>query len=78
MCKFQQVRSFTTAGPQVAVIEPGSIVKFLDVQIGRDNGNTVDIAAGLTEGDRVVLNISNQIPDGSKVTIRDNITAVSN
>ncbi len=63
---------FQTAGPQVAVIQPDSTVKFKDVRIGRDNGNTIEIASGLSEGDRVVLNINNQIPDGSKVTVRDN------
>ena len=62
---------FRTGGPQVAVVQPDSTVKFRDVQIGRDNGNSIDIAAGLSEGDRVVLNINNQIPDGSKVTVKD-------
>ena len=60
------------SGPQVAVILPDSTVKFSDVQIGRDNGNTIEIASGLSEGDRVVLNINNQIQDGSKVTVKDN------
>ncbi len=63
---------FRTAGPQVAVIQPDSTVKFKDVRIGRDNGNTIEITSGLSDGDRVVLNINNQIPDGSKVTVRDN------
>jgi RND family efflux transporter MFP subunit len=63
---------FTARGPQVAVIQPDSTVKFQDVQIGRDNGNSIEIASGLSEGDRVVLNINNQIPDGSKVTVKDN------
>ena len=63
---------FRTAGPQVAVIQPDSTVKFKDVQIGRDNGNTIEITSGLAEGDRVVLNINNQIQDGSKVTVKDN------
>jgi RND family efflux transporter MFP subunit len=63
---------FRTGGPAVAVIQPDSTVKFKDVKIGRDNGNTVDIASGLAEGDRVVLNINNQIPDGSKVTVKEN------
>ena len=63
---------FKTKGPQVAVIQPDSTVKFKDVQIGRDDGSTIEIAAGLSEGDRVVLNISNQIQDGSKVTVMDN------
>jgi RND family efflux transporter MFP subunit len=63
---------FRAAGPQVAVIRPGNIVKFTDVRIGRDNGNTVEIASGLSAGDRVALNINNQIVDGSKVTVKEN------
>ena len=63
---------FKTGGPQVAVVQPDSTVKFRDVVIGRDNGNNIEIAAGLSEGDRVVLNINNQIPDGTKVTVKDN------
>ncbi|MGO8954616.1 MAG: efflux RND transporter periplasmic adaptor subunit [Rhodomicrobium sp.] len=63
---------FRAEGPQVAVVQPDSTVKFKDVQIGRDNGNTVEITSGLAEGDTVVLNINNQIQDGSKVTVKDN------
>jgi len=63
---------FRTAGPQVAVIQPDSTVKFTDVRIGRDNGNTIEISYGLSEGDRVALNINNQVQDGSKVTVREN------
>jgi multidrug efflux pump subunit AcrA (membrane-fusion protein) len=46
-------------------------VKFQDVTIGRDNGNFVEIASGLAEGDRVALNISNQIADGDRVKVRE-------
>ncbi|MGB8736927.1 MAG: efflux RND transporter periplasmic adaptor subunit [Rhodomicrobium sp.] len=63
---------FDASGPQVAVVEPDDTVRFKDVQIGRDNGNSIEIASGLSEGDRVVLNINNQIRDGSKVTVKDN------
>jgi RND family efflux transporter MFP subunit len=63
---------FRNAGPQVALIQPNNTVKFQDVRIGRDNGNTIEISSGLTEGDRVALNINNQIQDGSKVTVKDN------
>ncbi len=63
---------FRTAGPQVALIQPDDTVKFTNVRIGRDNGNTVEIMSGLSEGDRVALNINNQIADGSKVTVKDN------
>ena len=62
---------FRTGGPQVALIQPNSTVKFQDIRIGRDNGNFVEIASGLSEGDRVAFNISNQISDGDKVTIRE-------
>lgn len=62
---------FTERGPRVAVIQPDSTVKFQDVQIGRDNGNSIEIASGIAEGDRVVLNINNQVQDGSKVTVKD-------
>jgi RND family efflux transporter MFP subunit len=63
---------FRSGGPQVAVIQPDSTVKFKDVQIGRDNGNTVEIESGLADGDRVALNINNQIEDGSKVLVKEN------
>jgi RND family efflux transporter MFP subunit len=62
---------FRSGGPQVAVIQPDSTIKFKDVQIGRDNGNTVEIESGLADGDRVALNINNQIEDGSKVIVKE-------
>ena len=62
---------FRAAGPQVAVIDKSDTVKFQDVSIARDNGSFVEIASGLSEGDRVALNISNQIADGQKVTIAE-------
>ena len=39
---------FRTGGPQVAVVQPDSTVKFRDVRIGRDNGNSIEIASGLS------------------------------
>jgi RND family efflux transporter MFP subunit len=62
---------FRAGGPQVAVIDRSDTVKFQDVSIARDNGSVVEIASGLAEGDRVALNISNQIADGQKVTIAE-------
>ncbi len=66
---------FRTGGPQVAVVDAGGTVRFKRVTIGRDNGNFVEIASGVAEGDKVVLNISNQIADGDKVTVKDDKTA---
>ncbi len=50
-------------------------VKFKNVTIGRDSGNFVEIASGLAEGDRVVLNINSKIADGDQVTVKDDKTA---
>ena len=73
--KFVQIPAsallYRTNGPQAAVIQPDNTVKCQDVRIGRDNGNTIEIVSGISEGDRVALNISNQIQNGSKVTVRD-------
>ena len=62
---------FRAAGPQVAVIDSNGTVKFQDVTIARDNGNFVELASGLSAGDRVALNISNQIAEGDRVTVRE-------
>ena len=62
---------------QVAVITGDSTVKFHDVTIARDNGNFVEIASGLAAGDRVALNISNQIADGERVTVRGDARTAS-
>ena len=62
---------FRASGPQVAVITDDDKVKFRDVTIARDNGHLVEIASGLAEGDRVALNINNQIANGERVTIME-------
>ncbi|MCL2430322.1 MAG: efflux RND transporter periplasmic adaptor subunit [Alphaproteobacteria bacterium] len=63
---------FRTSGPQVALIKGPETVKFQDVTIARDNGNFVELASGVSAGDKVALNISSQIADGDKVTVREN------
>ncbi|MGD0532535.1 MAG: efflux RND transporter periplasmic adaptor subunit [Methyloceanibacter sp.] len=62
---------FRASGPQVAVVTDDDTVKFRDVTIARDNGHLVEIASGLSEGDRVALNINNQIINGEKVTVTE-------
>jgi RND family efflux transporter MFP subunit len=62
---------FRAGGPQVALVGKSDTVKFQDVTIARDDGSFVEIASGLSEGDRVALNISNQIADGDRVTIAE-------
>ena len=60
---------FRANDPQVGLVDSQNTVKFRDVSIARDNGDFVEIESGLSEGDRVALNISNQIADGDKVTL---------
>jgi RND family efflux transporter MFP subunit len=62
---------FRGAGPQVAMIGADETVKFQDVTVARDNGKFVEIASGLSAGDRVALNISNQIAEGDRVTVHE-------
>jgi RND family efflux transporter MFP subunit len=62
---------FRASGAQVALIGGDGKVKFQDVTIARDDGNFVEIASGLSAGDQVALNISNQIAEGDRVTVRE-------
>ncbi len=69
---------FRSAGPQVAVVGDDGKVGFRDVEIGVDQGDVVEIASGLSIGDRVALNLSSQIADGDRVTPNPAETAVAN
>ena len=63
---------FRASGPQVALIGDDGKVKFQEVTIARDNGNFVEVASGVSAGDMVALNISSQIANGDRVTVKDN------
>jgi RND family efflux transporter MFP subunit len=60
---------FSTSGPRVAVVTNDGRVRFQAVTIGRDDGDKVELSSGVHAGDRLVLNISNQILDGDKVRV---------
>lgn len=66
--------SFRSEGPEVAVVGKDGVVEFHPVTIAHDMGGTVEIGSGLSDGDLVALNISNQIANGDKVqpTIEEN------
>jgi RND family efflux transporter MFP subunit len=59
---------FKASGPQVALVADDGTVRFRPVTIARDEGSVVDLSAGVAAGDRVALNLSSQVTDGSKVT----------
>jgi hypothetical protein len=50
-------------------------VKFPDVSIGRHNGNFIELASGLSESERVAVNIGSQIADSDRVTVAHDKTA---
>jgi RND family efflux transporter MFP subunit len=62
---------FRSSGPQVAVVGDGSEIKFQDISIAQDQGDVVYVGSGLEPGDRVALNISNQIGEGEKVDVHE-------
>jgi len=61
---------FRAGSPQVARIARGGRVEFVDVSIARDNGNDVEIGAGIAPGDVLILNMSSQIVAGQVVAPR--------
>jgi membrane fusion protein, multidrug efflux system len=60
---------FRSGHPQVAVVDATGNVHLRDVAIGRDDGNTIELQSGVSSGERLVLNLSNQIADGQPVRI---------
>ncbi len=60
---------FRPTGLQVAVIDADSKVEFHPVKIARDNGDTVELATGVSPGDRVALNLSSAIVPGEEVNV---------
>jgi RND family efflux transporter MFP subunit len=62
---------FKASGPKVAVVDRDGTVRFRSVTIARDDGDHVELSSGVSEDDRLVLNISNQIVDGEKVRVNN-------
>ena len=62
---------FRAGTPSVAVVTAAGTVDFRSVNIARDDGDTLELASGVTAGERVVLNISSQITQGQHVQISD-------
>lgn len=60
---------YRDATPSVATIDSSNLVTLRSVQIGRDEGNMVEIVAGLTGDDRVIVTPPDAIRNGDEVTI---------
>ncbi|HEX5244978.1 MAG TPA: efflux RND transporter periplasmic adaptor subunit, partial [Tepidisphaeraceae bacterium] len=63
--------TFGPSGAEVAVIGAKNRIRFQPVTIGRDLGNEVEIASGLTGNETIALNVGSQVANGDKVDPHD-------
>ena len=52
---------------QVAVVGDDAMVKFRPVKVGNTDGTLINILEGVKPGEKVVLNVGNDVTDGIKV-----------
>jgi multidrug efflux pump subunit AcrA (membrane-fusion protein) len=57
-----------TDGTVVAVVGPGDKLEYRRVEVGRDFGTTAEVVLGLTGGERLVVNMVEELPAGTVVT----------
>ncbi len=62
---------FRAEGPQVGVVQADGHVELRTVSLGRDLGSDVEVLAGVTAGERVILNPSDSLITGAKVRLAD-------
>ena len=55
-------------GMYVATLDAGNLIRFKKLTVGRDLGGQIEILSGLEGGERLVVNPSDEIQEGAKVT----------
>jgi len=60
-----------SAGPQVVDVRRDGTVHYLGVQLGRDLGQTVEVIAGLSGSERLVLSPPDGLKEGMRVVAED-------
>jgi len=50
-----------------AVLGAGQKVRFVPVKLGRDYGAQIEVIEGLLSGQKVVINLTDQVREGAKV-----------
>lgn len=58
-----------SGAPMVALVENGDTVKLQTVKIGKDNGSTMEIISGLSEGDVIIINPTEKTITGMHVKV---------
>lgn len=54
-------------GPRVAIVDAANELHYRAVGVGRDLGSEVEITSGLAGDERVVVNLADELPEGSVV-----------
>lgn len=62
---------FRSQGTQVGVVDDNGVVHLKKVAIGRDFGTSLEIVSGLDAGERVIINPSDSLADGTKVQVQE-------
>ncbi len=62
---------FRTEGVQVALVGEGGKVTLHPITLGRDYGNAVEVVAGLTGGERIIVNPPDSIETGRIVRVAE-------
>jgi RND family efflux transporter MFP subunit len=57
----------TDKGPVAAVLGEGAIIHFVPVKLGRDYGAQIEVIEGLHPGQKVVINLTDQVREGVNV-----------
>ena len=62
---------FRSQGTQVGVVDKSNIVHLKHVTIGRDFGTTMEVTSGIEKSDRLIVNPSDSLADGTKVDVQN-------
>ena len=60
---------FRSEGPRLAVVGPDKKVQLRAITIGKDYGATLEILAGVSPQDRIIINPSDSLEDGQEVNV---------
>jgi len=60
---------FRSEGTRLAIVGPDNKVQLRPISIGKDYGTTLEVLAGVTPQDQVVINPSDSLQDGEQVNV---------
>jgi len=56
-------------GTRVAVVDPGSRIRFREIRVGIDYGGEIEVLSGVSAGDLVVMNPTDAVREGTSVEV---------